>query len=344
MKLPKYVRKHQGWWKYSAYTGTDGKGKNKPRKLIPLCRIEGSEHADIWREYLKIKDAKTVKDLSWLLESFIESDKFKSYAFNTQKTYITYAGQIKARPVKNASIKCFGDMNCVNLTKPIIQRYVDAIGKTHPTKARHHLTLIRLAFKWAINYGELDIKNPCIDIYKPKARNHSHCMTDTEFETLQAAACPRLYVAMWLCYESRGRGCEAREFKWSDVTEDGLIINRSKGSKTQIIEWSPSLRNAIKVAKTYRLVGCDYIVCNRSGKPYTADGFQSQWYRLQKKTGVKANFHSIKHKAVSDFEGDKVEAGGWKDARMVNIYDHSTPSVRATTSKPSVQPSVQKEK
>jgi integrase len=79
----------------------------------------------------------------------------------------------------------------------------------------------------------------------------------------------------------------------SQLTDDGILftIGKSKGrhprhgkiietAKRLIVEWSPELRAVIEKLKK---LGPDIrptLLCNLQGKPFTSDGFRSNWHRL----------------------------------------------------------------
>lgn len=76
-----------------------------------------------------------------------------------------------------------------------------------------------------------------------------------------------------------------------------------------MFEWSPSLRSVVQKALSLKPQVRQHIVCNRKGKAYTKNGFDSVWQRLMAKaTGgedaiEQFQFRDLRRKSATD-EGD----------------------------------------
>lgn len=111
---------------------------------------------------------------------------------------------------------------------------------------------------------------------------------------------------------------------------------RSKGSKEQVIKWTPRLRNAVaRAEKLPSTIGTMYLIHDKRGQKIRAEAFSSAWQRVMKKAteeeGIKSfTFHDLKRRGVSDAEGDKLQASGHKSASMLAVYDVSVPEVQPT--------------
>ena len=78
-----------------------------------------------------------------------------------------------------------------------------------------------------------------------------------------------------------------------------------------------------------------YLLHNRQGQKVRKRAFSSAWQIVMKKAvreaGIRSfTFHDIKAKGVSDFEGDKAKASGYKSLRMVAVYDRKIETVDPT--------------
>ena len=120
------------------------------------------------------------------------------------------------------------------------------------------------------------------------------------------------------------------------VLDEGLRVIRSKGSKEQIIAWTPRLRAAVDMAKDLPgAISTRYLIHNRQGQRIRVNAFASAWRRAMKiavkETGIETfHFHDLKAKGVSDFEGDKMKASGHKSLKMVAVYDRKIETVDPT--------------
>src|ERR1017187_1697377 len=54
-------------------------------------------------------------------------------------------------------------------------------------------------------------------------------------------------------------------------------------AKKLVVEWSPELRALVERLKKLSLWLRPTLLCNLQGKPFTSDGFRSNWHRLMTK-------------------------------------------------------------
>jgi integrase len=120
------------------------------------------------------------------------------------------------------------------------------------------------------------------------------------------------------------------------VLKKGLHVVRAKGSKEQIIEWTPRLRKAVKRAKNLPgAISTSHLLHDKRGQKIRKHAFASAWQRVMhkaiKETGISPfTFHDLKAKGVSDFDGDKAKASGHKSLRMIAVYDRKIEMVEST--------------
>jgi integrase len=94
------------------------------------------------------------------------------------------------------------------------------------------------------------------------------------------------------------------------LTEEGIEFGRSKTGKPQLIEWNEELRLTIKALLAERPQLRRALICNRKGRPYTPNGFQSQWQRLMRRCKAEGfkyhfHFHDLRGKSASDAASDQ---------------------------------------
>jgi integrase len=116
--------------------------------------------------------------------------------------------------------------------------------------------------------------------------------------------------------------------RYKDMLEQGLNTRRLKGSRDAITLWSPRLRDACELGLKGRMRVPDMSIVDFRGK---VNYFSIRFARYVKSAGVEPfTFHDLKSMGVSNFDGDKQEAGGWVDQSMVRIYGRSQLVVPAT--------------
>ena len=123
----------------------------------------------------------------------------------------------------------------------------------------------------------------------------------------------------------------------SIISAQGVLARRGKGSKTQLIEWSPRLERAIALARSVprKMPTACLIVSPFTGRPLRLGTFRGAWQqlRLEAAKGGQAidwHFHDLKAKGVTDFEGDKHKASGHKTVRMTEVYNRLPEKVEST--------------
>lgn len=156
---------------------------------------------------------------------------------------------------------------------------------------------------------------------------------------------------MELAYLCRLRGIEVVTPTDENELESGILTNHRKGSRDNIVRWTPRLRKAWDNAKTYRAkvwTNCKTpipiapsrrsIIVASHGGPLCKSSLDSAWQRFI--TLALADdiitpeqrfaLHDLKRRGITDTVGtltDKQEARGHRDPKMMDVYDHSIPVV-----------------
>lgn len=123
----------------------------------------------------------------------------------------------------------------------------------------------------------------------------------------------------------------------NDLTEDGIICRRKKGSRTNLVLWNKELREAVlwlqerrkQILSRRSVIGLQVLplFVNQTGDRWTESALDSAWKRAK----IPFNPHSLKSAGITDTEGtqaEKQEMGAWKSSNMVSVYDKSIPKVR----------------
>lgn len=295
--------------------------------------------------------------LDYMLGKFEASPQFKALASGTQDDY-RYCRRVVQGFETKIGIK-FSDLRRSAITPPAIQRLVDTIAETHPTKANHVKRYLSAAYSWArLRMGVKD--NPARGVAQAKERK-AHRMP--EADTMRAfvaflrqhgalptrskgSVAPYVWAVAEIAYRCRARSVEVREMTDVDATTEGVIVRRHKGSLTNIAAWCPELREAWDwLAQRRDAIWRDKlavvpiepakrpVVITESGRPVGRYTLNSAWRRAVKQAmeaGVitaetRFGMHGLKHRGVTDSPGkrrDKQDAAGHKTPSQTDTYNH----------------------
>ena len=301
--------------------------------------------------------------LEYVFNAFHDSTEFRELMIGTQKSYKQSAKFLINYPTKLG--QPFGTLKVDRLTLPIIQRIIEAVGKTRPSKANHLLRYMRRTFLWAMRLGECKT-NPADGVKQVAERKQFKMPTQSTFiRVLQFArdrgtrvahsegsVAPYLAPVMQLAYSCRLRGIEVCTLTDANALDAGIQSNRRKGSLDNITEWNADMRAAWNELQDIRKKTIDrtskpvqlkpenrYLVVSQSGDPLVKSSFDSAWQRMIKMAIVaeviteaeRFSLHGLKHRGVTDTEGtraQKKDASGHKSDAAFNVYDHELQTVK----------------
>ncbi len=169
--------------------------------------------------------------------------------------------------------------------------------------------------------------NPCRLVPKLREAERDRYVTDAEFTAVYKLASPMMQCAMDLATMTGQREGDLLKLTRSQLTDDGVVFSIGKSkrrhprhgqivetSKRVILEWSPELRVVIERLKKLGPQIRPTLLCNLEGKPFTSDGFRSNWHRLMTKATApggkgeppvlaeRFTFHDLRAKSASDDE------------------------------------------
>jgi site-specific recombinase XerC len=303
------------------------------------------------------------ESLRYLCEQFHASTQLKRLSLNTQSDYEYSRDVLLGIPTKLG--KPLGDLAVRKFTSALIQRVVDRIAdEGTPSKAAHALRYLRRVMQWGRNRGYLDV-NPAQGIEAPVERKQRRLPKPAVMALLiararelgqltrgQPGACPEyLSYVMELGYLCRLRGIETVTLSDANELEEGVLTNRRKGSRDNVVRWTPRLRAAWDGAKAYRakvwartkapmpiLAERRFIIVASHGGALQKSSLDTAWQRFITKAieaGVLTSadrfaLHDLKRRGITDTPGnraDKQEASGHRDGAMMDVYDLSLPLV-----------------
>lgn len=364
-KLPRgcYWDSRDRVW-YTILRAPDALKPKQKRKRIAGPTASLAELHSIMQDLTQIG----VGTVGWLLDLFHESDRFKRrLAASTQHQYEKARKGLVERKMPGGIL---GKFKLASITRPHWQVLIDAIAKAgHPTKANHALRYSRVAFRWGMNRGHTPKswkENPADGVEPAKERKQNRMPTLVAFNAVLAYAragaalkshtegsiAPYLWATMELAYRCRLRGIEVDTLTDAHHTPEGIVTNRRKGSRNNVVAWTPALREAWDALVAHRTAAMarnhvpaptkpeeSFLVVSQEGTPLSKSGLDTAWQRLIRKAiaaGVitaeqRFSLHGLKHRGVTDTKGNKADkqtASGHKSEQMMHRYDHDRPLVR----------------
>lgn len=358
-KLPNCVywdKSGTGRWYISYFDSDLGKQKTK---TIADSKATLSELHKIVEEFNGVSN----DTLNFLIEEFKKSIQYKQTAKETQTKY-AYGARLAAEfPAKNG--KPLGVAPLARFTAPTVQKLIDSIAvQNGPTAARHCKSFLTRAFRWGNVRGYCGI-DAVTGLQLPKERKKRVLPELDAYERIisfakdraqitsrrKGALPPYLWCVIEICYLCRLRGIEAITLTDANETDLGVNTNRRKGSRDNIVSWTPRLREAWDGAKLARqqrrdrnklptparkedrwlFISDDNFHLRKS----SLDGAMQRLMDEAIEAGVitkeqRFSLHPVKRRGVTDTAGnraDKQTASGHKDEKMLDIYDMELPVV-----------------
>lgn len=351
-KLPDrvwYKNAGAGKWMLSYY---DEFGRRKNQRL---CGAEATL-AEIWQA-TEAQQVKTVATFATLSLEFQETHTWNKLSSLTKKDYSNCRQTIITRDTSTGKL---GDVPLNKWTVGLIRRYRDKRAEDSESRANKELAYIKRIFSWAYEYEKVPL-NPATGIKKISIAPRQHYAEDRDYNYLLNIAKQSGYwyvpYAMELAYLCRMRMCEVLDLTDANEQDNGLIIHRRKGSKTNITEWQPRLRavwdelkqkrNAIlsdrKQPHPIRADRRFLFISERTGNRIGDSTMQTAMQRIhaaaeaQAKTdGVEFThftFHDLKRRGISDTPAsERMASAGHRSPEMMKVYDVKPDIVKPTKS------------
>ncbi|WP_046070456.1 site-specific integrase [Pseudomonas synxantha] len=350
-----FDQRNEGVW-YTLHR--DETGTQRRRNIAPAS-VSLAELHQIMDEASNV-DRGTLR---YVCAQFHDSDRYKKLSSKTHDDYCYSRDVLLNIPTKLG--KPLGDLAVRKFTSALVQRIVDRLAdEGTPSKAAHALRYLRRVLQWGRNRGFLEV-NPALGIEAPMERKQrrlpNHLVMDALIDRAIArgllqrnekGGCPEyLGYVMELAYLCRLRGIEVVTLTDENELESGILTNRRKGSRDNIVRWTPRLRKAWDNAKVYRakvwakrktaipiMPARRNIIVASHGGPLRKTSLDTAWQRFitlalaDEFITPEQRFalHDLKRRGITDTVGnraDKQEASGHRDPKMMDVYDLSIPTV-----------------
>lgn len=292
--LPSRVELHHGSYRYLHRSG----------KKITLARAE--DYAGMLRALADvIGDRPQMATIGLIMDRYL-LEVLPTKAANSVKTQTNQMVLLRG---------VFGSMDPNDLQQSHAYDYANKRASRYPTTARRELELLSHVCTMAVKWGAMRA-NPLLGMEKPRRPPRRRYVTNDEYIHVWNLASPMVRCVMDLAMLTALRRGDIFKLERRHITDDGLCMKPGKTEKTTgvelIFEWTPTLRSVIKQAVSIKPQVRQHLVCNRKGKMYTKNGFDSVWKRLMDKatTGEGAierfQFLDLRRKSASDEVDEKV--------------------------------------
>lgn len=284
------------YWKNGAYWYVDH--SNKWHRL-------GSDYSDALKRYAALVDTGGSDRIDLLIARY-EIEILPKRAVDTAKGRKKEFKKIR---------EVFGQMNPKDLTAADAWNYFQKRGANQA--ARHEIRALSAVMGWARKWGALgDKPNPLLNVGFPTFKPRTRYVTDAEFVAVREQAPSMVRYAMNIALITAARQKDILNLDRKQVAAGLLQVQQSKTGKKIDYPAAGSLEENIEAALKVSPQVRQFVIVNRKGKPYTRDGFQSQWQRAMIKTFPnkvdRFTFHDIRAKSLSDaknLEEARVRAG-----------------------------------
>lgn len=204
--------------------------------------------------------------VAWMADLFRQSDQYKGLAKATRTDYSYCAATVTGFRLKDGTE--FGAIDARRLTRPVLQRLIDAIGRGSkrdaagamvptPSKASHVGRFLGVLTRWGANRGycpggigdKLELPRERADARMPDTDSHDNVIAFARrhgvgTRGLKDSVASYLWAVAEIAYLCRLRGVEVCDMTEARAEDDGLRCERRKGSDTNLTEWNPRLRAA----------------------------------------------------------------------------------------------------
>lgn len=294
--------------------------RKRPNPRIPLRGPEGSP--EFWEDYLAASTGAVVvkqgpkraqpDTLRWLVEQYYKSAAFMEISEGYRRT---------RRGILDNFCEKHGDKRYAVLQPQHIRKLRDKMID-RPGAANNLLKALRQVFKYAVNYGLLDI-NPVavVEKLKPKKKGGFHAWTIEEVEQFEArhpiGTKARLALAL-LLYTGQRRS-DVIKMGRQHVKDGWMHVIQQKTDADLQLPILDELRRIIDTSPTGDLT---YLV-TKHGQPFKSSNSFGNWFRLRcNEAGL---FHCTAH-GLRKASASRLAELGCSVPEIMSITGHKTMS------------------
>ena len=282
-----------------------------PVRLCPITATRAEVFAAL-ADYLAI--GRRQDTFQWLSEQFLKSGQFREKSPGTQSQYRKNHNTVCNFQGKND--KYLGNARYDKFTPGLIRKYLDKrAAQGAPVAGNRERAYMSAVFSWAYD-RDLVTTNPCRGVKRNTEKARTRYVTDAEYQFAYRLAKAYMKPLMELAYLLYARKSEVLALTAANLREEGMFVERLKGSKSNVVQWSPRLRAAVTAARLLPpQIPQKTIVHNTRGNRINESTVDSAWQRLMSACAAagpdfqRFTLHDLKAKGITDQIKEQNSAG-----------------------------------
>lgn len=238
----------------------------------------GASLSEALLQYAKLVEAPAdVMTMNHAFDRYVR-EALPALAEVTQGSYLRAIGFLRL---------AFGEISPADIHPRDVYQYMDIRSEAGTKKRSANLERSVLSSVMAklVIWGIISV-NPCKEVKRLRTSSRERLPTWDEIDALCSVAPPLIKVWCALKVATGRRQGELLDLRLSDLRDDGIHFDTSKGGRDVVVAWTDDLRAIIAEAKKLRkgrAVQAMTLFSTRDGSAYTADGFRSIWQRAMTK-------------------------------------------------------------
>lgn len=272
---------------------------------VRLCAASATR-AQVWTIYESFT-CHPDDQLNAICCEYMSSPQFTKLAVSTRNQYkVCYTGLSKITFNKGSRLMA---LSPAKITPGILQQILDIrIAEGKPVQGNREIKgFLSAIFSWALARDRIPglQGNPCHSVKRNHEKARTHYVEDWELELAQQQASRELRIFMELAYLLYARSEEVLNLERKNLLDDGVLVDRIKGSSSNIVRWSPRLLKVVDDCKATSVLS-PHLLTKDDGMRITYSMLKKPWTRLME-TCVKINpdfrfftRHDLKRKGITD--------------------------------------------
>lgn len=238
-------------------------------------------------EHLDQRRATAPRDMNWLTDRYEDSPEYKSAAEKTRKDYARHLATIRAE---------FGALTVAEIevrgSRSLFLEWRDEIATKRGTRTGDYaFAVLARVLSWAADREYL-ARNPCEKAGRLHTGNRKNMVwsLDEEAAFLAQASAPMRLMLLLALWTAQREG-DLLRLTWKAYDGRSLTLRQGKGGVRIRVPVAAPLKAVLDATKRAGV----QIVVNRSGLPYTADGFRASFRKACEAASVTGRtFHDLR--------------------------------------------------
>lgn len=253
-------------------------------------RIEGEPGTDAFLEnYIqagKSEHAAVTDTLGGILKAYQASPEFRTKKPRTQADYKKQIAKI-GPSMRRLTI---GSLEDRGVRRHFI-RFRDGLSKSSLKQADYAITVLSRTLSWAVDQYLIEHNHASGIKRLYKSNRADKVWSDEQIEAFLKAAHQTVADVFLLGLLTGQRQGDLLRLSWNAYDGEGLTVRQGKTGKVVYAPCTALLRGRLRKLDKKSTT----ILTNRSGKPWTADGFRSMFHKAKADAGVsEMRFHDLR--------------------------------------------------